>query len=195
MNEYYGQNGNLVSFPQIKASFVSKINRNECKPEASFSLVFAVAEQGFELDKEGIETDKYCIKGIVGQYGNKADIIPFKIYNEGVINAVSTYWEKGDTVKAMGKLNFSSETTTELIEVDFGEPQERTRTINVSELVITGGSQTPFEGDFALETEEIQAGLKERSARLSAAKEEAANRPKKATTTASKGDFSVDVGF
>ena len=30
MNEYYGQNGTLIAFPRVTASFISKIKKDEC---------------------------------------------------------------------------------------------------------------------------------------------------------------------
>ena len=37
MNEYYSQDGRLVSFPRVNASFVQKINKGDCKPEATYT--------------------------------------------------------------------------------------------------------------------------------------------------------------
>ena len=90
MNEYYGQNGDLVSFPRITASFVSKIKKDECKPAADFTTVFMVGSKGYELDKDGVETDRYKVVGMIPQYGGKVDVVPFYAINPGVIDAVST---------------------------------------------------------------------------------------------------------
>lgn len=193
MNEYYGQNGTLVSFPRINASFISKIKAEECKPEATFSAIFMIGSKGYELDKDGIETSRYKIVGMLPQYGGKVDVIPFYAINPSVINAVSEYWNEGDTVKVSGKLNFSSKTETTIVEVDFGEPTQKTRTISVSELIITGGSATPLEGDFALNMDEMQAALAERKARLAALKEKSANKP--AAKPAPKKPSFSDLGF
>ena len=127
------------------------------------------------------------------QYGGKVDVIPFYAINPSVINAVSEYWNEGDTVKVSGKLNFSSKTETTIVEVDFGEPTQKTRTISVSELIITGGSATPLEGDFALNMDEMQAALAERKARLAALKEKSANKP--AAKPAPKKPSFSDLGF
>lgn len=196
MNEYYGQNGNLVSFPRINASFVTKIRKEDLKPEATFSIVFAVGNKGYEVDKDGVETDKYCVTGIVPQYGGSVDVIKFYPSNKNVIDAVSQYWEEGDTVKASGRLNFTSTTKTVLTEVDFGEPVEETRTISISELMITGGSSTPLEGDFAFDADEIAAALKDRKTRLAEMKEKKSSNPsaKKAPAQASANRFK-DLGF
>lgn len=196
MNEYYGQNGNLVAFPRIMASFVTKIKKDECRPCATFSVVFMVGGKGFETDKDGVETDKYKITGMVPQYGGKIDVMPFYAINKGVIDGVSNYWNEGDTVKAAGKLNFTSKTEVRKVEVDFGEPQEETRTISVSELVITGGSSSPLEGEFALNADDVTAALAERKTRLAALKEKGNTKGTSGKApAASAGSRFKDLGF
>jgi hypothetical protein len=196
MNEYYGQDGRLISFPRITASFVSKIKREECKPKAEFNVTFMVGKAGYELDRDGVETNKYKVMGMVPQYGGKVDVIPFYAYNTGVIDAVSNYWQEGDTVKATGKLNFTSETKEVEVKVDFGEPTIETRTYSISELVITGGSSTPLDGEFALNYDDVKAALEDRKTRLAESKEKSANRGTsgKAPAPAASKKFS-DLGF
>ena len=196
MNEYYGQDERLVSFPRITASFVTKIKKEECKPKAEFNVTFMVGKTGYEVDREGVETDKYKVTGMVPQYGGKVDVVPFFAYNPGVIDAVSNYWNEGDTVRATGKLNFTSKTETRMVEVDFGEPTEETRTISVSELVITGGSSTPLDGEFAINYDDIKAALEDRKNKLAESKAKAA---KKGTSgkapAATSGNKFSDLGF
>ena len=197
MNEYYGQGGNLVSFPRINASFITKVKREEFKPEATFSVVFMIGSKGFATDKDGVEIpDRYKIGAVLPQYGGKVDVIEFLATSQGGIDATSNYWNVGDTVKANGRLNFTSRTETTLTEVDFGEPKEETRTISVSELIITGGSSTPLEGEFAFDQDEVQAALKERQARLAEMKENNKNKGKagKAPAAESANKFK-DLGF
>ena len=196
MNEYYGQDERLVSFPRITASFVTKIKKEECKPKAEFNVTFMVGKTGYEVDREGVETDKYKVTGMVPQYGGKVDVVPFFAYNPGVIDAVSNYWNEGDTVRATGKLNFTSKTETRMVEVDFGEPTEETRTISISELVITGGSSTPLDGEFAINYDDIKAALEDRKNKLAESKAKAA---KKGTSgkapAATSGNKFSDLGF
>ena len=170
MNEYYTQDGRLVSFPRINASFVQRINKSDCKPEATYTAEFVVASKAEEVDKNGETTGRYKIGAVLPQYGGKVDVIPMYAQSEGVISAISQYWDIGDTVKANGRLDFSATTETIIEEVDFGEPIEKTRTINRSDLIITGGSQTALEGDFAFDEDEIQNALAERRNRLEAQK-------------------------
>ena len=196
MNEYYSATGNLVSYPRINASFVTKIKKEECKPTAEFTAVFMVGSKGYELDKEGVETERYKLVGMLPKYGGKVDVVPFFAINPGVIDAVSSYWNEGETVKATGKLNFTSKTETYEVKVDFGEASEGTRTISVSELVITGGSSTPLEGDFAINYDDVKAALEERKSHLAQLKEKSQSKGTtgKAPAPATGSKFK-DLGF
>ena len=197
MNEYYGQTGNLNSYPRINASFVTKVtDLTKFAPEATFSAVFMIAAMGYETDKDGVQIDnKFKIRGILPQYGGKVDVIDFYAVTPSVIDAVSSYWSENDTVKINGKLNFTSVVEEKMVEVDFGEPRMERFTKSVSELIITGGTQTPLEGDFAFDEDEINAALKERQARLAEMKEKAKEKDgKKSAPAAAKKGFS-DLGF
>jgi hypothetical protein len=201
MNEYYGQGDKLNSYPRVNASFVTKVtDMSKYNPEATFSAIFAIGSMGYETDKDGVEVaDRYKIRGIMPQYGGSVDVIDFFATSPNVIDAVSSYWEQGDTVKINGKLNFTSKTEEKLVEVDFGEPRVERKTISVSELIITGGSQTPLEGDFAFDMDEIQAALEARQARLAELKAKTkakAKDSKSAPKVAATGKKSaLDLGF
>jgi hypothetical protein len=196
MNEYYAADGHLVSFPRVNASFVTKINKADCKPEATFTAEFAVANATEEMDRNGEPTGRYKINALLPQYGGKVDVVPMYAESEGVINAVSTYWAVGDTVKANGRLDFSSKTEVTYEEVDFGEPVEKIRTVNKSDLIITGGSQEPLEGEFAFAKADLDTALAERKARLEKQKDRDMSRTaqKSAPPQNSNNGF-ADLGF
>lgn len=196
MNEYYNQNGVLNSYPRINASFVTKItDLTKFNPEATFSAVFMIAAMGYETDKEGVQIEnRFKIRGILPQYGGMVDVVDFYATNPNVIDAVSSYWSEKDTVKINGKLNFTSIVEEKMVEVDFGEPRMERRTVSVSELIIIGGTQTPLDGDFAFDEEEINAALKERQAKLAELKEKAKTKTPAKAAPAKKAGFS-DLGF
>ncbi len=195
MNEYWNQQGQFVSFPRINASFISKAT-NEFRPEASFSLEFAVSSLDFVTDKDGIEVEpkKLRIKAIVPQYGGKVDTLEMYATNPKVIDAITTYWENGKTYTAKGRLNFTTTTQTIIEEMDFGEPEEHIRTITISELIVTKGTQAPMEDDAAFDPAELAAALKEHKAYIESLKDKATTKsaPAPAGTT-SKQQF--DLGF
>ena len=196
MNEYYSADGRLVSFPRIHANFINKVTTGEIKPEAIFSLEFAVGNAAEEIGRNEEPTGRYKITALLPQYGGKVDVVPLYAENPSVINAVSTYWQAGDTVKASGRLDFSSTTEVTYEEVDFGEPIEKIRTITKSDLVITGGSQESLDGEFALQKDELDAALADRKARLEGQKErDMARVAHKQTPSASTGNGFADLGF
>ena len=197
MNEYYGQGDKLNSYPRINASFVTKItDPTKFNPEASFSVVFMIAAMAPETDKDGVPIEnRFKIRGILPQYGGKVDVVDFYATSPTVIDAISSYWSEKDTVKINGKLNFTSTVEEKMVEVDFGEPRMERRTVSVSELIITGGTQTPLEGDFAFDEDEINAALQARQAYLAELKAKAKQKesaPKAAAPA--KKSFS-DLGF
>lgn len=194
MNEYWADENRLSSYPRINASFVQRVKRDEFTPKAQFSTELVVSKMINEVDKDGVETGRLKIEGILPQYGGRVDVVPFIAENPNVVDAISQYWQPKDTVKVSGKLNFSSTVEIYTEEQGFGEPIEKKRTINVSELVITGGSQTPLEGDFAFNEEEIKNALAERKARLEARKAKELARSSSRTAPAQSG-FASDIGF
>jgi hypothetical protein len=177
MNEYTGRDGKLVSFPRIHASFAQRARSNDFTPKAEFEVVFAVLKKEEEKTKDGQETGRYIVKGAVVQYGGRADVVPFIVDSDNAINFISTYWDIGSTVKATGKLNFSSRKETVVTEVDFGEPQKRERTISVSDLIITGGSN-PIDGDTAYTDKQIEEALAARIAYIEKSKARQLEKPK-----------------
>lgn len=195
MNEYYGQTGTLNSYPRINASFITKVtDLTKFNPEASFSVVFVIAAMGPETDKEGVAIEnRFKIRGILPQYGGKVDVVDFYATNPNVIDAVSSYWSEKDTVKINGKLNFTSTVEEKMVEVDFGEPRMERRTVSVSELIITGGTQTPLDGEFAYDEDEIANALKERQAYLADLKTKA--KAKEAAPKAAPAKKGFDLGF
>ena len=200
MNEYFGANGQLISYPRINASFINKIKKDDCKPTAIFTCEMVVAQKNYKVDSDGVEVEPrtLCVKGILPQFGGSVDVIDFVCSNENVASVVDEYWEVNSTVKVQGRLNFSSKVETIKEELDFGEPVERKRTVSTSELVITGGAKTPLEGEYAFSMDDIQSGLAQRKMRLEKSKEKA-NKPRERKAPAPAGDLTtsapMDLGF
>lgn len=201
MNEFVGQNGQVVSQPRVQGNFVSKAF-GEFKPKAEFDLEFMVSKILPATDNEGVELDpkRLNVEVIVPQYtaeGDSAmnvDVVKLIATNPKVIDSLEQYWEAGSCYKGGGRLNFSSRTETIVEEVGFGEPVERQRTINTQELIITRGSEAPLEGDFAWELDDIKAGMAKRTQKLEDMKSGKTSTTKKAPAqNTSKG--SQDLGF
>ena len=190
MNEFYNQKGQLVSYPRVKASFASKVERTKVKEKANFTVELMVSDM-IEEEINDEATGRLIIVGSVPQYGGKVDVIKFIASNEGVISGIQQMWAEADTVKASGKLNFTSRTETYIPEVALGEAEEQTRTISVSELIITGGTEAYDQNAFELE--DVRQGLTERKSRLEAQKDKNKSGAKTSKTPAA--GLKDDLGF
>jgi hypothetical protein len=201
MNEFVGQNGNIVSYPRVTASFVAHAV-GEFKPQATFNIEFMVSKYDRVVDSEGVEVDptKLAVEVIVPQYtaptadAMNVDVVTLYATSKSVIDAIEQYWEAGNCYKASGRLNFTSRTETVKQEVDFGEAQESVRTINTSEFIITGGSQAPLDGDYAFEVDDIKKGMAARKDRLEALKSGAKSTAKQ-TPAQNSTKGKKDLGF
>ena len=195
MNEYYNQQGQLVSFPRVNASFVTKAT-GEFRPEASWSLQFAVSSMDFVTDADGVEVEpkKLRIKIIVPQYGGKVDTMELYATNPRVIDAITSYWENQKTYSAKGRLNFTSTTREIIEECDFGEPDVHVQTVSVSELIVTKGTQSAMEDDMEFKPADLAAALKEHKAYLETLKDKTSQKPHNTPApTSSNQEF--DLGF
>ena len=202
VNEFVGQNGQIVSQPRVHASFVSRAV-GDFHPEATFSLEFMVGGINRVTDADGVEVDppRAEVKVYVPQYTPEGasvmnvDTLTLQAIAPGVLDAVENYWNPGECFRASGRLNFSSKVQEVLEEVDFGEPQRKTRTINVSEFVITGGSQVPLDGDFAFNVEDVKAGVVAKRERVMAAKNTKAAQKKTPAPADKSSKNGLDLGF
>lgn len=191
MNEYY-RGEELRAQPRVNASFLNKIPQKDMsQSKATFTMELMVTKKERETVK-GEETGRYRIKAAVPRYGGKVDLIPLLAESPGVIDALESYWEEGQCYSAVGRLNFSSKTEVTYTKPDFGEDTiKNERTVSVSELIITGGSQAPMEEGKGFDIKDIKEALSERQARLEELKEKS-KQPKAAPKAV--GSFS-DLGF
>lgn len=192
MNEFYGRNDQLVSYPIVRGTFSKKVNKSDYTPKATFSNVIVIGAITEEVDRNGNLTGRLKIKGILPQWGNRVDIVEYVVASEGAINHIQTHWSKGDTVRVAGIINFSSRTETEIVEMGFGEPEEKHHTISIHELLITKGSEGPLDPEFAYDNDTIAAALAQRSASLAEMKKDADNRAKNVAASTTT-DFNKEV--
>jgi hypothetical protein len=183
-NVFYAKNGDLVNTSRISASFINKIAKNECKPEATFTATIVVGNKSDELDRDGTPTNRLNVNGVIIQYGERADLIKFIVAKPDAKNHIEQYWNDGDTVRVQGKVNFSSKTEYIEEEVGFGEPIKTAKTTSVHELLIESGSAGCLEGDAAYDIKDIQSALAARKVRIEEIKKPVVSAP-----------FKPDFGF
>ena len=178
-NVFYAKNGDLVNTSRISASFINKIAKNECKPEATFTATLVVGNKSDELDRDGTPTNRLNVNGVIIQYGERADLIKFIVAKPDAKNHIEQYWNDGDTVRVQGKVNFSSKTEYIEEEVGFGEPIKTAKTTSVHELLIESGSAGCLEGDAAYDIKDIQSALAARKVRIEETKKPVVSAPSK----------------
>lgn len=179
--------GDIISYPRIKASFFAKADAKYV-PTAKFSAEVSVLQLIEEVVDE-VPTGRLIAKVAIPQFGDVVDVVDMIAESKDAVSSISNNWEVGLTYKVKGRLNFKIETQTYLEEVDFGEPEERTFSRSVSELIITGGSVTPEDDEQGFDKADIKAKLLERKARHEALKAKASEKKEEKAN-----DFS-DLGF
>ncbi|ALS22193.1 hypothetical protein [Paenibacillus naphthalenovorans] len=170
LNEYYGQDDQLRSFPQLSTNFINRVTDN-FEPKAKFELEMVVASVKEEVKNEE-ETGRAIIKGYVPLYGGK--VIPFEVVvaEKKAVDYVLNNYEKGNTVTVFGNIVNNTIVTKKEIEVGFGQPQEKITRTTVREYLVTGGTSPKDEDDeAAFDMELIKKALKERETYLKELKE------------------------
>ena len=193
VNEYPDATGRIVSYPRITASFISEANGN-FNPEATFDIVMVVDSIREVVDKDGVPMDpeQLSVHGSIVQYNGSVDCIELVANLPSTITGIRDYWNVGDTVRVGGKLNFTYSVVEVQEQVAFGEATKK-QTRRVSELVIVNGTPA-FEGDAAIDPNELEIGKKERLARLENLKSKENSKPKQ--TPAPSDSYSTDdLGF
>lgn len=190
IQEYPDRNGQIKNSIHISAYSLYEINKTTAELNASFDLEFVVGSKTWEKDKNGDETGRMLVKGIVPGYGDRIQIVPMVSSNENVASNISEYWQEGDTVKATGKFYFVTISEKYTVPVDFGEAEEKTRTITKKELIITGGTQEPEDEDVAFAREDIEKALAERKERIEDLKQKRAE-----SKTLKSSTSQIDLGF
>jgi hypothetical protein len=194
INEYYGQDGKLKSFPQLNTNFVNRVGAGETfNPRAEFEVEIFVKSVVPEM-KGDDETGRVKVNAIIPVFGGK--VIPFELtVNEEGAEFVSDNYEVGSTTKVYGDIvNFKEVKETE-VAVAFGKPQKKITTKTVREYLITGGSD-PYEEDNkkAYTIEAIQQAMVERESYLTELKNQGNNTPKQEEKKGGFGSTKAPAG-
>lgn len=181
-NNYVSRNGQLINTWQIGTSFISEGGKSEI---ASFNIDVYIMDMHPEYDKEGEETGRLILKGAIVQYGGKLDIIEFIVEGADKVNYVSRNWEINNTVNIGGRVRYTSkEVNRAASENSWGEEIPEASTQMVRELIITRGSEEPFDEEFAYDPNEIRKAFNVRKALLEQMQIDAKNNSNKKSAAA-----------
>lgn len=163
-NAFVSKSGQLINGWQIRSSF---FNPGKAEETATFCVDIFIMDMKEEEDREGNSTGRLIIKGGIVQYGGKLDIVEFIVEAPECVDHVSRNWTVNDTVNAKGRIRFTSlEEKKVSSEASWGEDIPDTTTRTVRELIITAGSQDPFDEDFAYDQADVKKAFNVRKANM-----------------------------
>lgn len=181
-NTYVARSGQVIDGWQINTSFLNEGGKNEI---ASFNIDIFILDMQPEI-KDDEETGRLIVKGAVVQYGGAVDVLEFVVEGENQVDYVSRNWELQTTVNVGGRIRVTSKEEKKSANASsWGEELPETSTRTVRELVITRGSDEPFEEDFAYDPAEIKKGYNVRKAKLEQMQIDATSRNTKKAAPAS----------
>jgi len=117
VNEYINDAEQLVRFPRIKGSFITKIKKDQVHERAVWEVEAYIAKIERELDKEGVETGALEITGIVVGWKETPNVVKLKTNRQDIAAALEASYEVGQVVPFSGLLDFSMATETYFEEV------------------------------------------------------------------------------
>ena len=174
-NNFVAKSGNLINGWQIRSSFIN--NGNKAQDIASFNIDIFIMDMHPETDNEGEETGRLIVKGAIVQYNNVLDVLEFIVEGADRVEYVERNWNINDTVNVGGRIRVTSQEDTRPASTSsWGEDLPETTTRMVRELIITRGSDEPFEEDFAYDPAEIKKGFNVRKANIEQMQVDAKNR-------------------
>lgn len=164
-NNFVSRNsGQLIHGWQINTSF---INSGATADVASFIIDIYIMDMKPEVDREGEETGKLIIKGAIVQYQGKLDVVEFIVENPDTIDYIERNWNIDDTVEVRGRIRVTAiEDKPKATESSWGEDVPETTTRTVRQLVITKGSDEPYEEEFAYDKTDIKKAFNVRKAMI-----------------------------
>jgi hypothetical protein len=180
INEYFGQDEKLKSFPQISTNFVNRVQAGEeYDPRAEFEVEIMVKSTKPEFNKNSEETGRAVLEGFIPMFGGKVIPFSFVVAEEGA-EYVQDNYEKGSTVFVYGKIVNFKEKVVKKTEAAFGKDKETITYNTVREYVVTGGGE-PYEEENAkaYNPELIGKALTERETYLEEMKNKAKNKDNK----------------
>jgi hypothetical protein len=178
LNDFYGEDGQLRSFPRITTNFINRLKADEeFNPRAEFELEIFVKSVIPEV-KGDEETGRVKVNAIIPLYGGR--VIPFEfVVTEEGSDFVEDNYEAGTTTRVFGDIVNFKEVIEKEVPVAFGKPQKKVTHNFIREYLITGGTE-PYDEDSpkAFSVEAIKKAMVERETYLQQLKEDSKHQDK-----------------
>ena len=181
-NNFVSKSGNLINGWQIRSSFGNAVN-GAMKNIASFNIDIFIMDMHPEMDREGEETGRLIVKGAVVGYNQVVEVLEFIVEGADRVDYVQRNWNINDTVNVGGRIRVTTDEIARPASASsWGEELPDTTTRTVRELVITRGSDEPFDEEFAYDPDEIKKGFNVRKAKIEQMQIDAKNGTNKKST-------------
>lgn len=140
LNEYYGQDGQLRSFPMIQGTFVNRLSEDDkTENKAEFDVEGLVGKVLNDYDREGEETGRKKVSLLIPLYNS---VIPVDFMVDAGVGAeyIEDNFENGSTVRIYGDMVNFQQIIKKEVEMGFGENKIEETKRFVNELLIKGGN-------------------------------------------------------
>lgn len=203
LNEFYREDGTLVSTKVNEGSFVYLLNSFEEEPldeRNIFSVDMVITGTNLVEKSEKNDEEYLTIKGAIFNFREEILPIEFKVKNEGGIKYFS---DLGATnaepiyTRVWGKIIAGTIVTTQEIESAFGEPAVKTYARKTKDWLVGGSARViyDFGDENILTADELKAAMQNREIHLADIKKRAEEyKANKAATAAPKATEVAKVG-
>lgn len=196
MQEYYTPDGRFVTFPSIQGSFINYVRPADLTSKAVFECEVVIEHMTLQTDDEGIEVEPktFLLNGIHVGYGEYANILPFMTRRPDIMTGIENAYVIGDAITLSGKINFTSTVEEYYQEVEIGDPIKKSRTVRLSELLISGVYPRDI-SSAEYSPADIKKAIDGRVKRLEESKQSAMNRVASTPRTNETQKKKDDLGF
>lgn len=188
-NFFMTKSGRFVDDWQLDCQFASLVTGKTVE-QAGVEVDAFILNMTDEMNKDEELTGRLIIKaGIVG-YGEKLSVINFIVEAPDKVDFIRNNWAVNDTVRITARVRSTRVETTETKPVSsWGETITNTVIRTVRELIVTGGSNAPYEEEFAYDPVEIKKGFNVRKAQIEQRQNASPAPAKKATATSAPKSY------
>ena len=174
LNDFYGQDGQLVSTKRNEGSFISVISNLSAETERNTFKADMVITSVKHIDadsEKNIAADYCTVRGAIFDFRNSVLPVEFMIKNPAGMKYFESLDASGSNpiyTNVSGRINCSAEKVQIVEESAFGEPTVTTREKKTREWIITSAAKVPYDfGDEEVMTaEELTKALQDREVYL-----------------------------
>lgn len=141
----FSQTGEVITRPQFKSNYFNVISPSECIPKAEFEVEMFFKSIREEKNRDGEETGRVLIEGIVPVYGGQ--VIPLSFVADGdAADYILENYEANHSGYVNGSIVYSVE-RKETKRPGFGKPKIDVVVTRKRELLVMSGDEAQYDDD------------------------------------------------